>query len=101
MSYKTTISAKDLSLEQIEEILYQAEQVGRSYIYRQIPAKEIKTLEIVIDFDYKEELTIECIITIECNNKSQKDPKRVSDEAVEKVFEFLEGQLKLNSSGRG
>lgn len=98
MNPKIPLSIQNLSAEQLENILFLAEQVARKYISSQIPSKEIKNLEVLIEFDTTTEFKLECIIDIQLIRHSKINPQKVSDQAVQKVFEFFEKELNLTPS---
>ncbi|NVM55021.1 MAG: DUF3194 domain-containing protein [Candidatus Helarchaeota archaeon] len=91
MSDKTSFSIQNLTLEQVEELLSLAEQAGREYIQSQIPRKELKTFDILIEFN-SEDLTIDCVIDLELTKQSKLNPKKVTDEAVQKIYEVIESE---------
>ncbi len=93
MSHKTTFSIQKLSLEQLEELLFLAEQSGRDFIQSQIPAKELKSVDILIEYN-SDESQIDCIIDLELITRSKLDPKKITDEAIQKIFESIENELK-------
>jgi hypothetical protein len=97
MSHKISFPAQDISSEQIEELLFLAENVARNYVQKQIPSKEIKNFEIVIEFDNTAELNLDCVIDLELIKHSKFDPQKVIEEAVEKIFEVLEKELKVKA----
>jgi len=88
---------QNISSEEIEELLFIAEQAGRKYIQKQIPSKEIKKLDILIEFDNTVELNLECIVDLELAKHSQFDPQKIIDEATQKIFAILEEKLKVKS----
>ncbi|HUY01072.1 MAG TPA: DUF3194 domain-containing protein [Candidatus Deferrimicrobium sp.] len=93
MNQKFSFSIKDLSPEQLEDLLFQAEQEGRKYILSQIPSKELKTFDILIEFDTNER-NIDCSIDIELVKHSQLDPQKITEKAAQIVFESIETFLK-------
>ena len=95
MSHRISFPAQNLSSEQIEELLFLAETVARNYVQKRIPSKEIKNFEIVIEFDNTTELSLDCIIDLELIKHSKFDPQKIIEEAVEKIFEVLEKELKV------
>jgi hypothetical protein len=96
MSHKYSFSLKDLAPEQIEELLFHAEQIGRKYILSQIPSKELKTFDILIEFDTTE-VNIDCIIDIELVKHSQVDPQKVTEKTAQIIFESIETELQKKS----
>lgn len=97
MSHKASFSIQNLSTEEIEELLFQAEEHARDYIQKQIPPKELKTLDIVIEYN-SDELQIECVIDLELIKRSKHDPKKVTDEAIQKIFDLIEIELQKRIS---
>lgn len=95
MSHRISFPIQNISSEEVEELLFLAEQAGRKYIQTQIPSKEIKKLDILIEFDDTAELNLECIVDLELIKHSTFDPQKISDEAAEKIFEVLEDKLKV------
>ena len=93
MNHKTSFSIQNLSLDQVEEVLFLAEQTARNYIQSKIPSKELKTFDILIEFN-SSELKIDCIIELELIKLSKLNPKKISDEAVQKIFEIIENEIK-------
>ena len=87
----------NLSVEQMEELLLSAELKGRRFIQSRIPSKEIKYLDISIEFDDSDELKLDCTIELEVVKQSKLDPGKISDEAAKKIIEFIENELKLES----
>ncbi len=85
----------NLSSEEIENLLFLAEQQARKFIFTQIPPKEIKNLEVLIELDNTNGLNLDCIIDIELVKRSKSDPQRVSEKAVQEVIKFIENELKL------
>jgi len=77
-------------------LLLLAEQVARNYIFSQLPAKEIKNLSVMIDFDFENELNIDCTIDIQLIKHSKLKPQKIIDKAIEKIFETIEKELSLN-----
>lgn len=96
MSHKNSFFIQDLPLEVVEEILFRAEEAARKYIQAQIPYKEIKTFDILIDFN-NETLNIDCIIDLELVKKSTFNPQVVIDEAIQKVFLIIETEIEKYS----
>lgn len=90
MRHKNTYSIHNLSSEQLEDLILLAEQIARKYILSQISSKEIKNLDILIEFDTTNELKLDCIIELQLVKHSKLDPQKVTDEAVKKIFEIFE-----------
>lgn len=97
MSHRISFPIQNLSSEQIEELLFLAENVARKHVQKQIPSKEIKNFDIVIEFDNTDELNLDCILDLELIKHSKFDPQKIIEEAVEKIFEVLEKELKIKS----
>ena len=96
MNHKISFPIQNIASEELEELLFIAEQAGRKYIQTQIPSKEIKKLDILIEFDNTEEFKVECIVDLELIKHSKFDPQKISDEAAQKIFEVMEEKLKFN-----
>jgi Protein of unknown function (DUF3194) len=97
MSHRISFPAQNISSEQIEELLFLAENVARNYVQKRIPSKEIKNFEIVIEFDNTAELSLDCTIDLELIKHSKFDPQKIIEESLEKIFEVLEKELKIKS----
>ena len=96
MSHKSSFSIQNLSEERIEEILFRAEESARKYIQSQIPVKELKTLNISIEYN-DADLTIDCIIDLELDKRSSLNPQRIADEAIQKIFSIIENEIERGS----
>ena len=96
MSHKTSFPIQNLSPEKVEEILFRAEETGRKCIQSQIPAKELKSFNILIELN-DEELTIDCIIDLELVKKSTLNPQNVTDEAIQRIFSIIESEINNGS----
>ena len=92
MNRKLSVSLKDLSLDEIEDLLLRAEKVAKTFILSQIPPKELKTYNIVIEFD-SDEIKIDCIIDIELVKHSKLNPKEITEKTVELVFKTIDTEL--------
>ena len=88
-----TFSNYNLSSDQLEELVLLAEQKARKYILSIIPSKQIENLDILIEFDTTEELELDCTIELQLTEQSKFDPHKVTDEAIEKIFEIIEKEL--------
>ncbi|MHA1264215.1 MAG: DUF3194 domain-containing protein [Candidatus Helarchaeota archaeon] len=93
MTKEVNIPINQLSLEEIEKLLFQSEQAARNYIQSKIPQKELKTFDILIEYD-SDESRIEGIIDIQLIKRSKTDPTSVADGAVKLIFEIVEKRLK-------
>jgi hypothetical protein len=100
MNHKISFPIQNISSEEVEELLFIAEQAGRKYIQKQIPSKEIKKLDILIEFDNTGELKLECVVDLELVKHSKFDPQKMSDEAAQKIFEIMEEKLKVEPEER-
>ena len=96
MGHKTSFPIQNLSLENVEDILFRAEDTARKYIQSQIPAKELKNLNILIELN-DEELTIDCIIDLELVKKSTLNPQNLTDEAIQRIFSIIESEMNNGS----
>ncbi len=97
MSQKTSFSIQNLSLDRIEDILFLSEDAARKYIQSHIPSKELKTFNISIEFN-SDESTIDCEIDLELNPQSKLDPKKLNDEAIQKIFSIIEREIQKHSN---
>ncbi len=50
----------------------------------------------MIDFDFENELNIDCTIDIQLIKHSKLKPQKIIDKAIEKIFETIEKELSLN-----
>lgn len=89
MTDKLSFQLNNLSIDEVEDLLFQAEQAARRYITSQVPPKELKTFDILIEFD-PDQVSLECIIDLQLTKKSMLNPQIITEAAVQLVFETIE-----------
>lgn len=95
------ISIRGISEDNVVELCELAESVVRSHIFSRIPRRQILDLDVTIEADLNEALTITIDIDVTLSPFFQGNLEEIEEEAIEKAFKIIERRLREFSGFEG
>jgi hypothetical protein len=89
------IGIPTLTSEQVEELCELAEKAAREYISSKIPMKRVSSLNIAVDIEGANPITVKVDIDLDLSPKMKDyDAKKLADEATQQTFASIEKHLR-------